>query len=384
MDPVFVDPQPPQRRGKLAARGWALGITAASVAALAFWANSAFVYADPAADEDPQCNVAELPGPGDNAGGIVIDLSSSGEYAIGQSDSQAALWKNGKFTPIGEDAFGYSPDEETDHRLEVTGVNSNGEVVGTQEDPDTGNTTAWKYSHKKVTELKAPKKYEGESVTTEAINDDGDVIGNTWKVSDMEPEVPLKWDGKSSSADETEKSKAPRAEELKLGKKMLGRAYDINDKGQVVGSQRGQGDDSTLAPWIWQADGTDRELPAASGQTFAHATAINGDWILSDDNSSHKTYMWNTADLDTPKKLKLDTATAVDSQGRVYGAVDTEHAGTQYGNKVSKLPALDGPDENDGKDNLHEVLAVSDDGKTLVGNSTNKDDLSINAQWACK
>jgi uncharacterized membrane protein len=161
-----------------------------------------------------------------------------------------------------------------------------------------------------------------------------------------------------------------------------GDAFDIDDDGSVVGSYMMDASGQTSHAIVWFPNGTERELlvPAGSGLISPFAVSIRNGWVAGGADipavGSQKPPMlvgmlWNlrTGEI---RVLPPVAPARVNRQGWVVGA-------SQYGMLVTdagtlRLPELVGADIA----LPTTVSGISDDGRTLVGESNSKP-----ALWQC-
>nr|MDT0657838.1 hypothetical protein [Micromonospora sp. DSM 115978] len=160
-----------------------------------------------------------------------------------------------------------------------------------------------------------------------------------------------------------------------------GEAVDIDEDGTVVAAVLGVNGDDQVRAYLWTSDGSGRLLPLPTVQgkpavSFRPLSVRNG-WVT----GLAAMTAGGTDQATVPVRYNLATGTFVDfpdlalgpragnAQGWVVGSTDAGHAGLLTDSGLLLLPDFAKPRES--TSNL--ALAVSDDGRTIVGQAEARD-----------
>ena len=312
------------------------------------------------------CELEELPVPGNVAMALVSGADPTGRYLVGRSyptsgDStyQAVLWHDGKGTNV---MLPGSLEES------LRDVNSGGTAVGWSYDQD--GPVPYAYRDGKVSKL--PGVRHG---SAEAIYDAGAIVG------DDNNGTALVWP--STTAHPIRLPVPPGAGDAQ--------ARDIDEDGTVVGSL------ALNKPYVWFADGTHRELPMPKldGKPAAVAAAfdIRDGWVTgmagalpikgSGAKASAKTFAirWNlrTGEVQNFGRFRYP-ADAVNAQGWQIGTTPDGYAVMLTDASTVRLPDL-AKHRSDGTATI--ANAVSDDGRTIAGQSDDAGGTINAVVWRC-
>jgi uncharacterized membrane protein len=315
------------------------------------------------------CTLKRLPA-ADNAPMAIIGATDgAGQYMVGRSypsggGYRATIWHDG--TPL---AVAMPGDREEN----LSAVNSSGTAVGFSF--DASGSVPYVYKDGKVTKL--PGVRHGDAY---AINNAGEIVGDS-------EEAPVVW--KSATAEPTKLPVPPGTKQA--------RAADISEDGTIVGSIDYQ------RPYVWLPDGSHRELPIPSvdGKPAAIATAgyISGDWVSGVASASaggtgakvpgqkgkpvpFRGVRWNLSTGEVTVTAALPMAgNDVNASGWEIGTDKSGAAVLMTSSGTVTLPDLD----KHTPDGLATIPnAMSDDGRTIVGQSDDKKDVIQPIVWHCK
>ncbi|GIE95614.1 hypothetical protein [Paractinoplanes rishiriensis] len=322
----------------------------------------------PPASPPSRCTIEKLPVPRNVRMALISGADPTGRYLVGRSyppggGYQAVIWADGKGreVPLPGDS------EEL-----LTDANSAGVAVG------------WSYTEKgqlpyvyrdgKVSKLPGVK--EGQAI---AINEAGAIVGDSggpgggrvlvWPSPTAKPiKLPLPAGAQSASAG------------------------DIDEDGTVVGMLDYE------TPYVWFADGTHRELPVPDidgkpAETasvigvrngWAIGTATNGMGRKGEGAEGGKmvSVRWNIRTGEVQELAgRVRSLDAVNAQGWVIGTGAEGHAVLAAGGTTVKLPAL-AAHQPDGLSNI--ANALSDDGRTIAGQSDDASGTIRAVIWRCQ
>jgi len=330
------------------------------------------------ATEPTTCSLVQLPTPDNAPMALVSSGDPTGQYFVGTSYPklgryQAVIWHGGKAENV------MLPG---DIQESLTDVNSSGTAVGWSYEGDKKNMVQVPYIYRdgKVSKLPGVKSAE-----PRAINDAGAIVGS-------DDSAALVWPSATAS---------PIRLPLPAGSSQA-TAVDIDEDGTVVGTV------DMSRPYIWLADGTPRELPMPTidGKTAAVARAfgIRQGWATGiaflDDNAAKglpsgkdpsgkpkRAEAWNVRwNVRTGKVVSVTSGVNLDT-----GIINAQ--GWQVGNDAQGQAMLvaDGttvllPDLSThtpgGLQNI--ANSLSDDGRTIGGQSDDKAGVIQPVVWRCK
>jgi hypothetical protein len=345
------------------------GVSAASSASPAA-SPAASAAASPSAarevapDAPTSCKIKRLVTPDGRKMSLVTAMDPTGRYIAGRTypagsgDYHVVVWD--RFSPTIVDM----PGEDQS----ITEINSSGVGVGTSygESP---STTAWLVRDGTVTKL--PGGDNGEAL---AINEAGVAVGSVdghpviWRSVDAPPvrlPVPAGW--KSGSA------------------------VDIDRDGTVLGTLDSNGKQT---PYLWLPDGTGRPIPELA-KAYAYSlsngivTVLKANDNASPNPGSGSDYSEDdstagTFDLRTRRFHLVPGFDGRPQDGNKYGwliGIDPQGRGrlsTDKGSVVLPDLAFHTPD------GLHNIpWVMSDDGRTIGGQSDTKDEVIHAVAWTC-
>ena len=317
----------------------------------------------PAATPPTSCTLNRLPLPDNEPQALVSGADPAGRYIVGRTypkggGYQAVIWHDGKVRKAN-----FPGDEEESLR----DVNSKGTAVGWSY---AGKPVPYVYSDGKVSKL-AGVKYGHAS----AINDAGAILGD-----DASDEAILVWPTATAK---------PFRLPLPAGTSGA-EAGDIDEDGTVVGTL----DDKQ--PYVWFPDGTHRELPMPSlggkPATEAHVFTIHNGWATGLASSDLKgdgtagggsgSVRWNvrTGETQVFEEFLIRASTA-NAQGWQVGTDHQGRAVLMAGSATVTLPDLYAHQ----KDDLANIATtVSDDGRTIAGQSDDATTAFQAVVWRCQ
>jgi uncharacterized membrane protein len=313
------------------------------------------------------CRLTQLAAAGNAPKAIAGATDATGRYMVGRSypsggGYQATIWQDG--TPK---AVAMPGDREEN----LSAVNSSGTAVGFSF--DAGGSVPYVYKDGKVTKL--PGVRHGDAY---AINNAGEIVGDS-------DEAPVVWESATAKP-----AKLP----LPSGTKQA-RAADISENGTIVGSIDYE------VPYIWLPDGSHRELPMPTldGKPAAIAQAhfISGDWVTGMASANDavlkggpskgkqtplRSVRWNLRTGEVTVTAALPTpGNDVNPSGWEIGTDKSGAAVLVTPSGEVTLPDLD----KHTPDGLATIPnAMSDDGRTIVGQSDDTKDVIQPIVWHCK
>jgi uncharacterized membrane protein len=333
----------------------------------------------PAATLPSSCTIQRLPA-GDNAPmALVSGGDPTGAYLVGRSYPKgggyvATVWHNGKAIKV---------DLPGDMEESLRDANSSGTAVGWSytgtSDADTG-PVPYAYVGGKI--LKLPGVQRG---SADAVNEAGAIVGDdaSAPAGDAGSHA-LMW---PSATAKPVKLPVPAGVQAST-------ATDIDEDGTTVGNL------DLKTPYVWFPDGKHHALPmptvAGKKAASARVFSIRGGWAIgvADDNAAGakaggpdgKIYPvgWNVRTGESKVFADFDSrADAVNAQGWQVGINKAGYAvlTAADGRTVTKLPAL--ADHEPG-DLTNIANFISDDGRTIAGQSDNASDVIQAAVWHCK
>lgn len=251
------------------------------------------------------------------------------------------------------------------------GVNSAGVAVGGShmDGQDEGRWQPWIYRDGEVSEIPGL-----EAGIAYDINENGDIVGTqTVEGMDMPFVLPAG-------------AQKPVMLDLPEGA-AGGEADSISQDGYIVGyyidSQAG-----AYHPYIWQLDGTGQELRMPAGvdpNSHSYADSISGGWVVGYLDSGEQEPVgirWNLAEGGEPEILDLNDSGAVNSQGWVAGGYRND-AGTGTPAMLTGDARVDLPTLTESSYLSNTARAISEDGKTLAGASS-PDAGNTAVYWTCE
>jgi uncharacterized membrane protein len=314
------------------------------------------------------CTLHRLPVPGNAPMALVAGADSAGRYIVGRSypkagGYQAVIWHDG----TGQNVMLPGDLEEL-----LRDVNSSGTAVGWSYvgGSDT-RQVPYVYRDGRVSQLPGVR-----SGSANAINDAGAIVG------DEDHHAALLW---SSATAKPVRLPVPAGTSDAT-------AIDIDEDGTTVGTL-----DNTR-PYVWFPDGTHRDLPMPSldGQPAATAvvvsirngwatgTATNGLGRKGTNIKSARTeaVRWNVRTGEVRAFGQLTTgASAANAQGWQIGTDKQGHAVLVAGAATVVLPDL-ARYEPDGLSTI--ATTVSDDGRTIAGQSDDAKGTIQAVVWRCR
>ncbi|GAA4596840.1 hypothetical protein BJY16_002153 [Actinoplanes octamycinicus] len=322
--------------------------------------------AAPAVPVPASCTVQRLTAPKKAPMALIGGADSSGSYFVGRSypksgGYQAVIWHDGAGTEVP------LPGDEEESLIDV---NASGTAVG------------WSY----VQQKQVPFVYHDGQVSrlagvaegsADAINDRGTIVGDDGSGH------PLLW---SSATAQPQRLPVP------AGATSAG-ASDIDEDGTVIGTI------DYKTPYVWLPDGSHHALkvPDLQGKPAeGRAFHISGGWVIGVVNEAGTgkdagkvrarakmvTARWN---LRTGEAQLFEgfggTPDAVNAQGWFTGVDQQAGAVLLAGASTVKLPGL----APRGVDGLADIAnTVSTDGRTIGGQSNDKDGVIQPVVWHCK
>ena len=338
----------------------------------------------PAAPKAPtSCEIERLPVPDNEPMALVSGADPKGQYFVGRSyptggGYQAVIWHDGEATKV------MLPGDQEES---LRDVNSAGTAVGWSyagSGEDTG-PVPYVYAGGKVSKL--PGAERGEAL---AINDAGAIVG----ADDSPGNGTLFW---SSATAKPVKLPLPAGASGAT-------ASDIDEDGTVVGNIGRE------RAYVWFADGTHRDLPMPSldgkPATGARASSIHNGWVTGvadfgaaggsnpkskaradaaggkGDGGESWAVRWNLRTGETRLFKDLGAmGNGVNAQGWQIGISTKGRAVFLTDTATVVLPAL----FNHEPGNLTNIPnTVSDDGRTIGGQSDDKSDVIQAVVWHCR
>ncbi|BCB77820.1 hypothetical protein GCM10022251_38570 [Phytohabitans flavus] len=321
------------------------------------------------------CVLERLPAPDGAPMALVSGADPTGKYLVGRSyprpgGYQAVIWHDGKATKV------MLPGDVEES---LRDVNSTGTAVGWSYTSGADGTYSVPYAYHGGKVSKLPGVTRG---SASAINDAGAIVG------DDDEGHALRWP--SVTAQPTR---------LPVPAGVSGAmAADIDEDGTVVGNLDHQ------LPYVWLPDGTHRQLPMPTlhGEPAATATAtsIRNGWVTGtatnglgrkgdaakDPSGAEAAKVvavrWNvrTGEVRVFDGLKMG-ANATNAHGWQVGTDKQGRAVLVADDQAVVLPALD-VRTPDGLSNIPNT--VSDDGRTIGGQSDDHSDTIQAVVWRCR
>jgi hypothetical protein len=307
-----------------------------------------------------RCDLARLPMPAGMGMAIVTGADPTGRIILGRAylgdgDKQALMWRDGKVQKL--------PLVGSDPSLED--VNTAGTAVGFEFGPGEEGQFPVVYRDGTVKRLAGGKGEAG------GINEAGAIAGMLG--ADRPSGVPARWAGPDSQ---------PERLPLPAGYRN-GSAVDIDEDGTVVGYL---GDQQT--PYVWFPDGEHRPLPLpmVDGETptGGDTSDIRNGWAIGMLHVGVKTraVRWNVY---TGEAVVIPEFTirpdAVNARGWVVGAAHDPRGLLRTETGTVTLPGLP---QRTGTDTLGVIPnTLSDDGRTIAGQSDDNTDTLRAVVWKC-
>lgn len=304
------------------------------------------------------------------AGGIqshAFTVDPTGRYATYRTyprdgGTQLWVWHEGKATKIGQPGNDDSLD----------GVNSHGVAVGDVHDDDAVPQGI-------VVSGGKSSPLPGGPANVRAINDHGVIVGDR-----PDKSAALRWPSRTE-----EPVELPRPDGYDQAM-----AFDVDADGTVLGlvGDTGSGAQGGLGPervpYVWPAGGPGYVLkaPTLPGHEFTgyRADAINNGWVVGTATTDKDLTVGVRWDLATGRAQVLPDleAQSVSAHGWVVGMSHDKHAVLSDGVTTVRLPDVVPFPEKYG---MNFATAVSDDGRTIVGNVTDasQDTLQQAVLWRC-
>jgi uncharacterized membrane protein len=245
----------------------------------------------------------------------------------------------------------------------LTDINSAGVAVGSSADPETFEPlTPWIYRDGRVRPLPG-----GQTGEARAINERGDVVGNT------AAGAPVRWPAFSTVS-------GPVNLPLPDGA-VTAAAHDLDEDGTVVGTMWVKGGTERGVVWLPDGRTTALKAPPGLGPT-TRAVAVRGGWVTgSADSVNGQTVAvrWRLASGAARAYPQLFFSTTVNPAGWLAGS-STAHAPLVVtGAADMTLPGLvEGLPVNGFAGEL------SDDGHAVAGGVTDKEGLDRAVFWRCR
>ena len=314
----------------------------------------------PVAGGLPACTVKALAVPAGAPHVSATAVDPSGRYVVGYAAASeetgeqgaALLWDAGTVRNLNVPGFAAA----------ASAVNSAGTVAGTvTRDHD---LVAWVYRDGQVTTLPT---LDGRPSSVSGINERGDIVGIVYLANDVTTAVLWPADRPGTVR--------PLAAPGAAG------AVALAADGTVVGFVAGR-------PYLWQPDGTGRDLPVPAGAVITRALDVAGDWAIGVASEamgpeSQPAVRWNFRD-GRMEKLPPVTPAAVTNDGVVIGTAalpgpDRPHTGAVRvdGNgAIAALPHVDA------RRNTGFAIAATPDGRVIVGGES-ADESTTPVRWDC-
>ncbi|GAA0560728.1 hypothetical protein GCM10010172_49890 [Paractinoplanes ferrugineus] len=322
----------------------------------------------PAAPAPTSCTVAKLPMPAGVPMAIAGAADPSGQYVVGRTYPKgggyvAALWHGDKITKV---------DLPGDLEENLSDVNSAGTAVG------------WSFNAKGEVPFvyvagKARKLAGPANGSAQAINNAGAIVGSDSVGGPRAASNALLWPSATAKP-----IKLPVPAGVRDAT-----ASDIDEDGTTVGHL------DLKTPYVWFPDGTHRKLPLPTyqGKTAVAARAFsirNGIAIgVADEidgaKGPGKGQMWAVKwNVRTGEATVLDgfdmRPDAINAQGWMVGIDKSGYAILSAGGAPIRLPMI--ADHKPG-DLTNIPNAISDDGRTIVGQSDNANGVIQAVKWTC-
>jgi uncharacterized membrane protein len=314
------------------------------------------------------CALERLPAPDNAPMALVSGADGSGRYVVGRSypkggGYQAVLWHDGKGRNV---ALPGNLQEL------LTDVNSTGTAVGWSYAGEGDDTAQVPYVYRDGEVSKLPGVPRG---SAEAINDAGAIAGNDDRFG------PVVWP--SATAKPVRLPVPAGTSDAK--------ATDIDEDGTTVGTLDNE------IPYVWFPDGAHRALPMPNldGKPAADARvfSIRNGWAsgVADDGLARKggvkaaaaqmeTVRWNVRTGAISVADALTGVSTVNAQGWLVGTDKPGHAVLVAGTTPVVLPELVSR-RPDGVSTI--ATTVSDDGRTIAGQSDDATDTIQAVVWRC-
>jgi uncharacterized membrane protein len=324
----------------------------------------------PVAAPVSSCTLDRLTVPGGVAQALISSADPTGQYIVGRSypkdGYQAVLWHNGK---------GRNINLPGDLEESLTDVNSSGAAVGWSWISTGGadGPVPYAYQGGKVVKLTGPKLGYAN-----AINDAGAIAGSDEVAHDA-----LIW---SSVTAKPTKLPVPSGTQAAT-------AADIDEDGTTVGSL------DLKVPYVWFADGTHKALPLPTYKgkkaVSARAFHVRNGWVtgVADANEEARNGGGNDADM-WSVRWNLRTGEVKVFPDLLFGANGVNASGWQTGLNAKSRAVLvltDGKRIELPQLSPHPVgtlnnipYSISDDGKTITGQSDDAGDTIHAVVWHCK
>jgi hypothetical protein len=321
----------------------------------------------PAAAPPTSCALERLPAPDNAPMALVSGADPAGRYIVGRTypkggGYQAVIWHDGK----GRDVMLPGDLEEL-----LTDVNSTGTAVGWSYTGSGSKAAQVPYVYRDGRVSKLPGVPRG---SADAINDAGAIAGND------DSRGAVVWP--SATAKPIRLPVPAGTSEAKAG--------DIDEDGTTVGTL------DNKIPYVWFADGTHRALPIPSidGKPAAAARvfSIRNGWAsgVADNGLARKggntkdarmeTVRWNVRTGEISVADELMGVSTVNAQGWQIGTDKPGHAVLVAGGAPVVLPELVSR-KADGVSTI--ATTVSDDGRTIAGQSDDASDIIQAVVWRC-
>jgi uncharacterized membrane protein len=320
-----------------------------------------------AAKAPETCTVEQLSAPGGAPSALIFGADPAGKYFVGSDrpvvgGKQGAIWHDGVATEV--------PLPGNSDKL-LTDVNASGTAVGWSY-ATASTPVPYVYSGGKVSQL--PGVQNGQAL---AINSRGQIVG-------VAADEPVLW--KSATAEPTPLPLPAGAES--------GQASDIDEDGTVIGTV------DNKVPYVWLPNGTHHalKLPDLDGKPAeGRATHIRDGWVTGNANDAgggkaaglktktegkSKVVRWNLRSGQVQIVDAIDKmADAINAQGWQTGIAKQGGATLYAGNTEVVLPGL-APNPQDHY--AHIANTLSDDGRTVAGQSNDANGVIQAVVWHCK
>ncbi|GAA2605269.1 hypothetical protein [Paractinoplanes durhamensis] len=328
----------------------------------------------PVAAAPTSCTIAKLPVPSKEPMALVSGGDPTGAYHVGRTypkggGYQAVIWHGGTVTKV------MLPG---DLEESLRDVNSAGTAVGWSytggSEEETGSVP-YAYVNGKV--VKLPGVQRGGA---EAINEAGAIVGD----DESAPAT----DASSHAIFWPSATSKPVRLPVPAGVQASA-AVDIDEDGTTVGNL------DLKTPYVWFADGThhDLALPTNKGKTAVAARVFsirNGIAVGVADETDRNgggagkmwAVQWNVRTGETKVLGGFDMSPdAINAQGWMVGIDTKGYAILDTGGRTLQLPMLA---KHDPGSLTNIPNAISDDGRTIVGQSDNANDVIQPVVWHCQ
>jgi uncharacterized membrane protein len=335
----------------------------------------------PAAGGPRACTVRALAVPAGERHVSATAVDPTGRYVVGYAAASeetgeqgaALLWDAGTVASPGDKSGTVASPGDTSgipRKLPVPGfaaaasaVNAAGTVAGTV--TRNHDLVAWVYRDGQVTTLPT---LDGRPSSASGINERGDIVGTVYGADDVTRAVLWPAD-------------RPGTVRVLAAPGAAG-AVAVAADGTVVGYGNG------MRPYLWQPDGTGRELPVPAGVVITQVRGIAGDWAVGVANEapnpdSQPAVRWNLRD-GRAATVPAVAPSAVTTDGVVIGTggvpgPDRPHTGAvrvDGSGTVTALPHVD-PHRNTGF-----AIGATPDGRVIVGGESD-DGSTTPVRWDC-